>query len=227
MVRALVVALVPLIATACAADRAAPSFPRSAPARHDLVAVTPSSRSPATYRVAPLASSVGRVTYVAPAPRPAAVAPLPSASTSSRVGIEGLRERADAVGRECDGVTDVRRCIERLASALEVSSGSPADRKRIDEDVAAYKESCAMSKLPVASAVLACAGLASCSSTDGKIAKLRGEEAELTTRIDALQNERKSIERLVTALQEYQRSGNSVNAEKLEKAREQYEVAKR
>lgn len=221
MVRAVAVPLL-LTLAACAADKPGPAFPRSAPSRRSLVAAP--VPAPRPWRLA-----AGRASYLAPTPAPvtrAAPAPAPAPRSDE---MTRLRAQAEDVGNRYCAAVEVRRGIERVITLLSAQrkSRSPADARRMDEDIAAYKESCAMSKLPVAAVVLACSGLASCSSIDGKIAKLRSEENEVVEQINVLQDERKSIERLITALQEYQRSGNSRNSENLDKAREQYEVAKR
>src|SRR5438552_4086751 len=49
---------------------------------------------------------------------------------------------------------------------------------------------------------------------------LQVENFEVEERICALQDKRKSIQRLITAIQEYDRSASATNAEKLAKARE-------
>jgi len=131
---------------------------------------------------------------------------------------------ADRVG----ALSGVRRNVLHLVQLLESHKRTPTARDAADVDkvVARYKETCQMNRLPLLAAVLACAPLASCSSVDREIAELNGRERELSTQIATLQTERKSVLRLITALQECQRSSDGRNSVAVAKAREAYAAVK-
>ncbi len=72
--------------------------------------------------------------------------------------------------------------------------------------------------------VLAClaSALAACSSIDGRIADLKAEDSELSTRIDRLDSRRKAVERMISALKVVKSEGSRSNEAELARAEANY-----
>jgi hypothetical protein len=79
---------------------------------------------------------------------------------------------------------------------------------------------------PVLVLLLAAASLAGCGSVHGEIRDLDAEEREISTQLAEMQERRKSIIALMTALEHYDRLQDARNEAAVAKARARYEASR-
>jgi hypothetical protein len=160
-------------------------------------------------------------------PQPAGPPASSSSADPAAAELKRLDSECTTVVTRYFAVEDVRKRLLHLVTAMEClkRSGSAENVTRVEKAVTAYKDACATNRIAVASVVTA--GLStSCSSLDGQIAKLNAEDKVVARQVAAVQNVRRDIERLITAIQQYRRAATTCNADLVAKARKLYDASK-
>ena len=155
------------------------------------------------------------------APSSGATSVVPSA-----VGIEVARLNAaeQQVFDRYQAHQEVRRKMLTVITSLQRwnRERTPAAEACVEKAVEKYMEVREMKRLGSVVLALSAAALTGCSSVDGEIAKLNGEERELYDRIQVLQEERKKLLSLIVCMQQTR----STSGPQVAKAREAYEAAR-
>ena len=118
-------------------------------------------------------------------------------------------------------------CLAACSTAAPPERGVLSPRAAGGDKTVAVPAPKAAPAPPAAPAVATPAPAPTCpASANPTIRTLWVESLAVEERICSLQDKRKSIQRLITAIQEYDQSASAMNAEKLAKARELYEAQK-
>jgi hypothetical protein len=152
----------------------------------------------------------------------------PAAGMAPKTDAELLRLRREetAVGLRYDLVVEARRRLLHLLADLESwkRTKSADDAATVVKSVAAYREACAFAGAPVEPAELDTA--ASATSIDVLLDRIKCADRALCCRVTAVQDERRNVNRLITAIEEMKREATPRNVAALAKARELYAKAK-